>query len=77
MEYTVPQAVVKFRQGFGRLIRRKTDRGAVIILDRRILTKHYGKMFLRSLPNLRRVKGPRQALLGSLETFFGESRGEQ
>jgi len=76
MEYTVPQAVVKFRQGFGRLIRRKTDRGAVVILDRRILTKHYGKVFLRSLPDLHRVKGPREVLLPSLETFFGERRGE-
>ncbi|MFO7973745.1 MAG: helicase C-terminal domain-containing protein [Candidatus Hydrogenedentota bacterium] len=74
MQYTVPQAVVKFRQGFGRLIRRKTDRGAVIILDRRILTKHYGKVFLRSLPNLRLVKGPQKELVTSLEAFFGESR---
>jgi ATP-dependent DNA helicase DinG len=76
MDYTVPQAVVKFRQGFGRLIRRKTDRGAVIILDRRILTKHYGKVFLRSLPEPQRVTGTRQVLLPSLETFFGESRGD-
>ncbi|HOD48433.1 MAG TPA: helicase C-terminal domain-containing protein [Candidatus Hydrogenedentes bacterium] len=73
MQYTVPQAVVKFRQGFGRLIRRKTDRGAVIILDRRILTKHYGKVFLRSLPHLQLVKGPRNALLTSLEAFLGRS----
>ncbi|HQE83450.1 MAG TPA: helicase C-terminal domain-containing protein, partial [Candidatus Hydrogenedentes bacterium] len=73
MQYTVPQAVVKFRQGFGRLIRRKTDRGAVIILDRRILTKHYGKVFLRSLPHLQLVKGPRNALLTSLEAFLGKS----
>lgn len=76
MQYTVPQAVVKFRQGFGRLIRRKTDRGAVIILDRRILTKHYGKVFLRSLPNPRLVKGPQNELLASLEAFFGKSRAE-
>jgi ATP-dependent DNA helicase DinG len=75
MDYTVPQAVVKFRQGFGRLIRRKTDRGAVIILDRRIVTKHYGKVFLRSLPEPQRVTGPRQVLLPSLETFFGKNRG--
>ncbi len=74
MQYTVPQAVVKFRQGFGRLIRRKTDRGAVVILDRRILTKHYGKVFLRSLPELRQVKGPREALLLSLGSFFEEGR---
>jgi ATP-dependent DNA helicase DinG len=73
MEYTVPQAVVKFRQGFGRLIRRKTDRGAVVILDRRILTKHYGKVFLRSLPDLRLVRGARGELVSQLEAFFAEN----
>jgi ATP-dependent DNA helicase DinG len=46
----VPQAVIRFRQGFGRLIRSKTDRGAVLICDRRVATKSYGQMFLRSLP---------------------------
>ncbi len=49
-EYQVPQAILKFRQGFGRLIRSGTDRGMVVILDRRILTKPYGRLFLNSLP---------------------------
>ncbi|MGQ0604164.1 MAG: helicase C-terminal domain-containing protein [Anaerolineales bacterium] len=49
-EYSVPEAVLKFRQGFGRLIRTKSDRGVVVVLDRRILTKAYGKVFLDSLP---------------------------
>jgi DNA polymerase-3 subunit epsilon/ATP-dependent DNA helicase DinG len=49
-EYAVPEAVLRFRQGFGRLIRSKTDRGAFIVLDRRILTKAYGRSFQRSLP---------------------------
>jgi ATP-dependent DNA helicase DinG len=49
-EYTVPEAILRFRQGFGRLIRSRSDRGAVVILDRRVLTKSYGKMFLDSLP---------------------------
>jgi ATP-dependent DNA helicase DinG len=49
-EYTLPEAVLKFRQGFGRLIRSRSDRGVVVILDRRILTKAYGRMFLDSLP---------------------------
>jgi len=48
--YQVPQAVMMFRQGFGRLIRTKTDRGIVAILDPRILTKRYGRTFLDSLP---------------------------
>ncbi len=70
MEYTVPQAVIKFRQGFGRLIRRKTDRGAVIVLDPRIVTKHYGKIFLRSLPDVQVAKGPREQVYASLRDFF-------
>lgn len=49
-EYQVPEAILKFRQGFGRLIRSKTDKGVVVILDRRILTKNYGGMFINSLP---------------------------
>ena len=49
-DYAVPQAILRLRQGFGRLIRTKTDRGAVVILDRRILSRRYGKTFLDSLP---------------------------
>ena len=49
-EYQVPQAVMMFRQGFGRLIRSSTDRGIVAILDPRVATKSYGETFLRSLP---------------------------
>ncbi|MCG6157565.1 ATP-dependent DNA helicase [Rubinisphaera margarita] len=50
MEYQVPEAVIKLKQGFGRLIRSKDDTGQVVILDPRIQTKHYGKLFLDSLP---------------------------
>ncbi len=49
-EYQVPQAVLRFRQGFGRLIRSRTDRGVVVILDRRVQSKRYGQMFLDALP---------------------------
>ena len=48
--YAVPQAIVRFRQGFGRLIRRRSDRGVVALLDGRITHKGYGSSFLRSLP---------------------------
>ena len=51
-EYAVPQAILRIRQGFGRLIRTKTDRGVVVILDRRIVSRGYGKKFLRSLPKV-------------------------
>lgn len=49
-DYQVPSAVLRFRQGFGRLIRSKSDRGAVVILDRRIQTANYGDRFLNALP---------------------------
>ena len=49
-EYSLPEAVLKFRQGFGRLLRSQTDEGIVVVLDSRILTKWYGRIFLGSLP---------------------------
>lgn len=55
LEYQVPEAVIKLKQGFGRLIRTKTDRGIVVILDPRVLTKAYGRTFLSSLPECPRV----------------------
>ncbi len=48
--YAVPQSILKFKQGFGRLIRSRDDRGVVAVLDRRLLTKRYGRLFLNSLP---------------------------
>jgi ATP-dependent DNA helicase DinG len=50
MSCTLPEAVIRFRQGIGRLIRTKTDRGIVVILDPRIATRGYGRLFLESLP---------------------------
>jgi ATP-dependent DNA helicase DinG len=52
-EFQIPQATLLFRQGFGRLIRTKTDRGAVAVLDSRIMTKNYGRSFLKSIPKCR------------------------
>jgi predicted DnaQ family exonuclease/DinG family helicase len=57
-QYAVPEAVLRFRQGFGRLIRSKTDRGVVVVLDKRILTKSYGKLFVESLPQCTKQQGP-------------------
>ncbi len=70
MEYTVPQAVIKFKQGFGRLIRSKGDRGAVLILDSRVLSRGYGKLFLRSLPDLEVVSAEGKEVLARLQEFF-------
>lgn len=50
-EYSLPQAVIQFRQGAGRLIRTHTDRGTLVILDPRVVGKPYGRQFLRSLPS--------------------------
>lgn len=55
MDYQVPQAIIALKQGFGRLIRTRTDRGIVAILDTRLVTARYGQLFLRSLPDARRV----------------------
>ena len=57
-EYYLPEAILKFRQGFGRLIRTASDRGVVAILDRRVLTKQYGRLFLESLPPCTARQGP-------------------
>jgi ATP-dependent DNA helicase DinG len=57
--YSLPQAVLRLRQGFGRLIRTSTDTGTVVILDPRILRKSYGRVFLESLPDVEIVvEGP-------------------
>ena len=70
-EYQVPQATLLFRQGFGRLIRTKTDKGAVAILDSRIMTKNYGKWFLKSIPKCR-ITDARD----EFKKFFERLRGE-
>jgi len=54
-EYMLPEAVLRFKQGFGRLIRRKTDTGIVVVLDTRIRTRWYGRAFLSSIPECERV----------------------
>lgn len=70
MEHALPQAVIKLKQGFGRLIRSRTDRGAVVLLDSRVVTKFYGKVFLESLPPARRLVAPTEAVLGGIDRFF-------
>ncbi len=57
-EYYLPEAILKFRQGFGRLIRSQSDRGVVAVLDKRVMTKQYGRLFLESLPRCTLKQGP-------------------
>ncbi|MDC7233117.1 MAG: helicase C-terminal domain-containing protein [Spirochaetales bacterium] len=72
-ELSLPEAVMKFRQGFGRLMRRKTDRGAVIILDSRIVSKNYGSVFLRSLPQTIESRKRFVSVLEDMENFIYEN----
>ena len=60
VDYSIPEAIIKLKQGFGRLIRSKTDRGIVVILDSRVATKRYGRLFLEALPECRRVMASQQ-----------------
>jgi len=64
-QYQVPEAAIKLRQGFGRLIRSATDSGQVVLLDPRIRTKPYGRLFLESLPDCRRVIAPLKSRSGN------------
>jgi len=57
-EYSVPETILRFRQGFGRLIRSTTDRGVVVMMDKRVLTKRYGQKFLNSLPPCQVIRAP-------------------
>jgi DNA polymerase-3 subunit epsilon/ATP-dependent DNA helicase DinG len=61
-QYSLPEAILRFRQGFGRLIRTQSDRGVVAIFDRRILSKRYGQAFRDSLPPCTVREGPLSAL---------------
>ena len=58
LEYAVPETILRFLQGFGRLIRTRADRGIVAIFDKRLLTKSYGSLFLESLPDPTIRQGP-------------------
>ena len=66
--YSLPRAILDLRQGFGRLIRTTTDRGAVVLFDNRVFTRRYGAEILASLPDC-----PVHRDLGALEQFFGRS----
>ncbi len=70
MELSLPEAVMKFKQGFGRLMRRSSDHGVVVVLDGRILHKRYGEIFLRSLPETKTSFSEFSAMLNQIESFL-------
>lgn len=74
MELSVPEAIMKFRQGFGRLMRRHDDFGVVLVPDKRIVTKAYGSLFLSSLPPTGRILGTSRQVMDGLADFLGRQR---
>jgi ATP-dependent DNA helicase DinG len=73
-EYMLPHAAIRLKQGFGRLIRSRSDRGAVLILDPRIATRSYGRFLVESLPPARRVAGGwKEEIFPALLEFYGSS----
>ena len=70
MSYFMPEALLKFRQGTGRLIRHHNDRGALIVADGRMLSKGYGKRFSKLVPSELTVSNTTETLLSNLDTFF-------
>ncbi len=70
LHYSVPEAILKFRQGFGRLIRNRADRGVVVVLDSRVLTTRYGRAFLEALPAPHRVFKRKEEMIEEIGRWF-------
>jgi ATP-dependent DNA helicase DinG len=70
MELSLPHAVMKFKQGFGRLMRRSADHGVVVVLDGRLLKKNYGQLFLHSLPETKTSFGELEKIVRDIENFL-------
>ena len=73
LHFSVPNAILRLRQGFGRLIRSKSDRGVVVLADKRVLTKRYGPAFLRALPAQARTASGQEALAQAVGDFLARS----
>jgi len=71
--YALPLAALRLKQGFGRLVRSRTDRGAVVLLDDRIVRKRYGRVLRDSLPDAPFVKGPWEEVSGRVRRFYSSS----
>jgi ATP-dependent DNA helicase DinG len=73
-QYAVPDAILRFRQGFGRLIRTRTDRGVIVILDHRLISKSYGHYFLDSLPECTVVRKPLDQLAQEAQDWLAANQ---
>lgn len=69
-EYSLPEAVLRFKQGFGRLIRSETDKGIIVIFDKRIITAKYGKFFLESIPKISIKNGTINDLVKIIQSWI-------
>ena len=76
MEFMLPHAGLRLKQGFGRLIRSSADRGAIVLADPRVVTKRYGRELLGGLPPARRISGAWSALARQLSSFYAVSHRE-
>ena len=73
MADSLPEAVVRFRQGFGRLIRTVSDRGVVVVYDKRLITSRYGQTFIKSLPGVTPFVAGEQAVLDRVRQFLRQA----
>jgi len=71
MELSVPEAIIKFKQGFGRLMRRSSDYGVVTVLDKRLIEKFYGQVFMHSIPETKTCIESTSVVCKSIEHFLG------
>ncbi|MFP4056912.1 MAG: helicase C-terminal domain-containing protein [Candidatus Brocadiia bacterium] len=76
VHYSLPSAIIRFKQGAGRLIRTRSDVGAVVVLDRRVLSRRYGVQFLRSLPTGHRACANPRHLCDMIRAFLAPRRTE-
>ena len=74
--YAVPQSILRFKQGFGRLIRSADDRGVCVVLDRRIVTRRYGDAFVNSLPTCRIEHGSTDDVVQAISAFLEDTDAE-
>jgi ATP-dependent DNA helicase DinG len=70
MDLSLPEAVMKFKQGFGRLMRRSSDRGVVAVLDGRLIQKRYGEFFLKSIPKTKTRFAEFSSIVRETEDFL-------
>jgi Rad3-related DNA helicase len=77
LDYAVPQAILRFKQGFGRLIRSAEDRGACVVLDRRVVSRRYGESFVTSLPECEYLVADTDHVASAIKDWLGSDRAPQ